>query len=84
METTQSAILQALGVADLLEQILSHLDSKELFIARCVRQDWDALIAGSAALQRNLFLALEPWEGSLGDLLGTKHNHPGARYQLTG
>lgn len=46
----------ALGIPELLENILSHLCITDLIRAAAVSQQWREIVRNSATLQQNLFL----------------------------
>lgn len=50
----------ALSTTELLEQILSHLDIKDLVVLRRVSRHWRDVMPKSLVIQRAMFLAPEP------------------------
>ena len=52
---------QVLGIVELLEKILFHLDTKTLLLAQRVCKQWRALVKRSKKLQQALFF--EPVNG---------------------
>ena len=55
-----TAASRALGVNELLEMVLSHLDVATLLDARRVCTTWHAMTASSVLLQQRLFLRVAP------------------------
>jgi len=53
---TSTAATQVFGLPELLETILLHLDTKQLFAVQRVSQDFRDTNAGSKKLQRNMLL----------------------------
>ncbi|KAK4617477.1 hypothetical protein CLAFUW4_11795 [Fulvia fulva] len=60
MTEEDTATSRALGVNELLEMVLSHLDVATLMDARRVCKTWHAMAESSVALQRRLFLQVAP------------------------
>jgi hypothetical protein len=58
--STTPAADAALSTTELLEQILSHFEIKELVLLRRVSRHWSDVMAESPVLQRAMFLAPEP------------------------
>jgi hypothetical protein len=55
------ATCQALHLTEVLEQILLHLDMRDLLRCKTVSSHWRQLISDSPALQQHLFLAPAPF-----------------------
>ena len=58
--STTPAVGDVFSTTELLEQILSHFDIKDLLLLRQVSRHWRDVMAGSLVLQRAMFLAPEP------------------------
>jgi hypothetical protein len=57
--TSNSAQLAVFGTCELLEDILSYLPLKSLFVVQRVSRQWSGVISGSPVLQENMFLRLK-------------------------
>lgn len=84
--TSNSAQLAVFGTCELLEDILSYLPLKDLFVVQRVSRQWSGVISGSPVLQENMFLRLkstapkETWFGvgilTISDLTTWTGYHP--------
>lgn len=89
MSATSAATHAVFATTELLEQILSYLNVKDLSYAQFVSPKWQAVIQGSMALQKNMFLRAEKkglcwhkpvdsWFSFLQDLRFIPAHDPGA------
>ncbi|OQN97506.1 hypothetical protein B0A48_16659 [Cryoendolithus antarcticus] len=83
-----TAVARAIGITEILELILLHLDTKTLLLSQRVSKDWKNVIASSHILQVALYFRQSetpPHVGfeNLNSLLAAGCEPPGARWWST-